>query len=124
MVKGNFTEYLDEFQKLYSKLLEQGKDIYILGNDPLWIIPLRKKKRKLVNDYRRCLGYVELTLEDARDIKKLFPGTNKSEEEILQDFEIKKYSENGKYQFLSPTGLEEILKGKPFRAYAINVCSH
>lgn len=60
---------MDNFQRLYSELLDRGKDLYILGSDPLWILGLNKIKREPVEDYKSSL-YQFLHIEGLEKILK------------------------------------------------------
>lgn len=124
MEKGNLTEYLNKFQELYSELLKKGKDLYTLGNDPLWILGLDRIKREPVEGDKGIFGYLKLRPEDAKEIKKMFPRNTNTEEQIIKESCIKPYEKNSKYEFISLEGLESILKGNVFKAYEIDIDIH
>jgi hypothetical protein len=115
MDKGNFTDYLEQFNKLYNELLQQGKDVYIFGDDPVWILGLVKKQRDFLE------GDLKLTLDDALEIKKMFPNSTKSVEYLIEECQLKPYTKNTQYELLTLDGLESILKGEPFKAYEIHI---
>lgn len=124
MKDGNLTEYLNEFQRLYSELLKKGKDLYSLGHDPIWVLGLDKIERESVENRDGIFGYVKLRPEDAKEIKKMFPKSSRSEEEIMKNCSIKPFTGNNSVEFLNNEDLEGILEGKPAKVYSVDIDTH
>ncbi len=94
--EGHLTEYLTEFQERYQKLLNSGRDIYVLkGGDFYFALP--NKERKLTD------GYFEPTLEDINILKKLF-----HKDVSIKEFEIRPL--NSRMDLVGSSILEVILK--------------
>lgn len=111
MPSGNLTEDLNKFQELYNQLLEQGKDLYgVSGDFVSWVFALEKRERV---PFEEGSNGLRLTLEDAKEYKKIFPDSKRDVERIMEETEIEPYSRLG-YAWLgdlSTSGLQKILGG-------------
>jgi len=113
MEKGNFTEYLEKFRELYSELLKQGRDLYVIDfSDSKWAVGLKKIEREQ-DDWKR----LKITPEDAKELYILFSRWFNNENEIIQEYQIEPHTHNEEYQLLTPEGLEDILQGCASKVY-------
>ncbi len=66
-LEGNFTDCTEKMNSLYLEVLERGKDLYIYGCNPTYVVALNKKDRK--EDERGLI----LDFEDVEELHKMFP---------------------------------------------------
>ena len=110
------TQDLDRFKKLYSKLLEQGKDLYLLGGSCHYTFAVGLPKREREN---KGANYFKLTLEDVKDYRKMFPKSTITDEEIFNDLWVQPHKRIWMNPLLAMTSdrLEKILDRKVIKEF-------